>query len=122
MPPAVVVHLAAALAALTLGIVVLARRKGTPRHKAMGRVWVALIVVAAMSSFWIRESAGGRFSAIHLLSVWTLLAAAVAIYAIRKRNVVRHRAFMIGTFAGLSVAGALALGPGRFLGDLLFGW
>ena len=87
----------------------------------MGRALVALIVIAAVSSFWNREVTEGRLSAIHLPSVWTLIAAATAVQAISKRNVVCHRRFMIGTFVGPAVAGTLAPAPGRYLGGVLFG-
>lgn len=122
MSMVVVIHLTTALVALALGTTVLLRRKGTASHKAMGRVWVALIVVAAVSSFWIRDLGDGSLSAIHLLSAWTLVGAGIAVAAIRKRKVRRHRGFMIGTFVGLTVAGMLALAPGRFLGGVLLGW
>lgn len=51
LAPVVQVHLGAALVALILGAVVLVRPKGTPVHKAMGRVWVALLVVISLGSF-----------------------------------------------------------------------
>jgi uncharacterized membrane protein len=43
LPIPVLVHLAAAASALVLGFVMLARRKGTPSHKALGRIWVAVM-------------------------------------------------------------------------------
>lgn len=99
-------HLAAAVAALALGAVVLARRKGTPAHKALGRAWVALMAAVALSSFWIFEiRKGAGPSWIHLLSVWTLVSLACALYFIRRGNVRAHRGFMIGTFLGLAGAG-----------------
>ena len=113
-------HLSAALAALVVGSLVLARRKGTLSHKALGRVWVALMAVVALSSFWIfqiRNGAGPSF--IHLLSAWTLISLACAIYFIRRGNVRAHKGFMIGTFLGLAGAGLGALAPGRMLYRLL---
>src|SRR5439155_25600030 len=65
----IALHLAAALAALLLGITVLARTKGTRSHKLLGRTWVAVMLVVALSSFWIQRDG---FSWIHLLSIWTL--------------------------------------------------
>lgn len=116
----IVLHLTAALAGLVIGSLVLARRKGTLSHKALGRAWVALMAVVALSSFWIfqiRNGAGPSF--IHLLSAWTLISLACAIYFIRRGNVRAHKGFMIGTFLGLAGAGLGALAPGRALYRLL---
>lgn len=121
MTTTVAMHLAAAVAALALGGVVLARPKGTSLHKALGRSWVVLMSVVALSSFWIFElRRGAGPSWIHALSVWTLISLACALYFIRRSNVRAHRNFMIGTFAGLAVAGLFALAPGRALYRLFF--
>lgn len=120
MQPAILVHLATALPALALGAVMLWRRKGTAPHKRWGRLWVGLMAVAALSSFWIREINDGGFSAIHLLSVWTLASLAAGVMLARRGKVRAHRGFMIGTYLGLLAAGALALAPGRLLNEALF--
>jgi len=66
--PIMFLHLGAAILSLVLGAVVLYRRKGTASHKALGRIWVGLMLVAALSSFWILEIRDGAgFSVIHLL-------------------------------------------------------
>jgi uncharacterized membrane protein len=121
LTPIVVLHLGAALLALGVGALNLARAKGTRAHRALGWLWVALMATAALSSFGIfglRQGAGP--SLIHLLSAWTLLALACAIFFIRRGNVRAHKAFMIGTFLGLLGAGLGALAPGRVLAQLLF--
>ena len=119
--PLTILHLALALAALALGSAVLVRRKGTPSHKMLGRIWASLMAAVALSSFWIfeiRHGAGPSF--VHLLSVWTLFSLACAIYFIRRGNVRAHKGFMIGTFMGLAGAGAGALAPGRALYAFFF--
>lgn len=121
LSPAVLVHLGAALPALALGALNLMRRKGTPSHRLLGWIWVALLATAAVSSFWIfglRNGAGP--SLVHLLSVWTLVALACAIYFVRRGNVRAHKAFMLGSFLGLAGAGLGALAPGRLLAQWLF--
>lgn len=45
--PLVFFHLVTALAALLVGAIVLARRKGTGDHKALGWTWVLLMVSTA---------------------------------------------------------------------------
>ena len=119
MPAAI--HLAAVLPALLLGAFQLATPKGTSRHRLLGWLWVAAMAVAAVSSFWILglNKAGG-FSVIHLLSLWTLISLALAIWFIRRGNVRAHKGFMIGTFVGLAAAGLGSLAPGRTLYLFLF--
>jgi len=122
MSLAIGIHLLAAVPALILGAFMLALPKGTPRHKLMGRTWVAIMLVATLSSFFIQQlRAGHGFSWIHLLSLWTLTALGIAIYSIRRGNVRRHRTFMIGTYLGLCGAAVGALSPGRLVGRFLFG-
>ena len=108
-------HLSAAIACLLIGAVVLMRRKGTGSHKLLGRIWVGLMVAVAVSSFWLLGLGKGSFSVIHLLSLWTLISLALAIYFIRRGNVRAHKGFMIGTFLGLVGAGLGAMAPGRTL-------
>ena len=121
MTPLVATHAGLAAAALVVGAAVLSRRKGTASHKLLGRTWVALMVAVALSSFWIFEIRRGTGpSLIHLLSVWTLISLALAVWFIRRGNVRAHRGFMIGTFIGLAGAGLGALAPGRALYRFLF--
>jgi len=49
----VIVHLAGALPAMLMGLLILVMPKGTPRHKLAGRIWVALIAVTSISTIWI---------------------------------------------------------------------
>jgi len=114
-------HAAIAAAAVALGGAVLLRQKGTASHKWMGRIWAALMAAVAISSFWIFEIRHGTGpSPIHLLSVWTLVSLALAIWYIRHGNVRAHRRFMLGSFIGLVAAGVFALAPGRALYRLFF--
>jgi uncharacterized membrane protein len=116
MQPIIALHVALAVSALAIGGFVLAGRKGTGSHRLLGRLWVCLMVGVAVSSFWIfelRDGAGPSW--IHLLSAWTLISLAAAVWFIRHGNVRAHRGFMIGTFAGLLGAGIAAMAPGRTL-------
>lgn len=116
--PIIIAHIAAAAGALVFGAITLTMRKGTPRHKLFGRIWVILMAATALVSFGIR--ANGTFSWIHLLSVWTLVALAASLYAIIRGNVKAHRHGMISAYVGLGIAGAFTLLPGRRLGALLW--
>ena len=113
MQPLIALHVTLAAVALTVGGAVLLRPKVTPSHKMLGRIWVAAMIGVAVSSFWIFEiRRGAGPSWIHLLSVWTLISLALAVWFIRRGNVRAHQGFMVGTFAGLAVAGLLAGGRG----------
>ena len=117
--PVILIHSACAMAALALGALVFTRRKGTVSHRLLGRTWVALMLVTAISSFWIRSL--GHFSWIHGLSVVTIAGLGGAIYYVVTGNIARHRCIMQGLFAGgLVVAGAFTLLPQRLLGRMLW--
>lgn len=117
-PLPVLVHLAAAASALALGFVMLARRKGTASHKALGRVWVGLMLTVALSSLWIPHFL--QFTWIHLFTLLTVVTIPLAIYRIRSGDAKSHARAMTGLFiGGLVIAGIFTLAPGRLLGDLL---
>jgi uncharacterized membrane protein len=115
------VHLVCALGALPLGAFVLWRPKGTPAHKLLGRLWVVLMLVTAVSSYWLRTLNGG-FSLIHMLSVLTFVSVPFGIYQARAGHIRAHLRTMRGLYIGLVVAGGFAMAPERRLGELLFGW
>ena len=112
-------HLTTAVLALGLGSANLALAKGNFRHRAFGWTWLGAMLCVTVSSFWIRELDEGSLSWIHGLSVWTMVAMAAAIFAIRKGRVRSHASWMIGAMVGVVVAGAFALAPGRFIAHQL---
>ncbi|MGC7403463.1 DUF2306 domain-containing protein [Pandoraea pneumonica] len=123
MTTIVVIHLAAAIAAVMLGIAILMARRGTPRHRWMGRTWAVTMAVTALSSFGIRELNPGHLSWLHALAVWVLVSLVLAIVAIRRGNVASHRRSMVGLYVGLIVAGVAAVAlPGRVLNETLAHW
>jgi len=117
------IHLVAAVAAFGLGAWVLSRPKGTPVHRALGRVWMGLMVVAALSSFLIAATLVpviGRFGIIHGLSVLVLAMVVLAIRAARAGRIRGHRYYVLGLYAGAMLgAGAGALAPGRLISRML---
>jgi uncharacterized membrane protein len=120
---AVQMHAYAALAAFVLGVVQLARAKGTTSHRALGYVWVALMLIVAISSFWIQElRVWGPWSPIHLLSILSLTMLPLGIYYARSHIVRGHKLTMLGMFAGaLVIAGIFTLAPGRIMYRVVFG-
>lgn len=117
--PLILVHATAAAAALALGGLTFLMKKGTARHRLLGRGWVLLMVLVAASSFWIKTS--GHWSWIHLLSVATLAGLARAIYAASRGNIREHRGLMQKIYVGgLLLAGLFTLLPSRLLGQLVW--
>ena len=99
-PLAIQIHAFAALSAFLLGVVQLARVKGTRTHRALGYTWVGLMVFVAASSMLIHElRQWGNFSLIHLLSVFTLAMLPLGIHFASPHNVVGHRKTMLGLSA-----------------------
>src|SRR6185503_7014749 len=91
-PAIIQVHAFAAMAAFALGIVQLSAPKGTLPHRTIGYVWVGLLAIIAISSFWIHEiRLLGPFSPIHLLAIFTLVMLPLAVLRARRHNVVGHR-------------------------------
>ncbi len=123
-PLAIQLHLWAAVVAFGIGCANLMRAKGTASHKILGRVWVTLIAVVAISSFWIQEIDVWRgFSPIHLISIYVLVMLPLGIWHIRKGNVRGHRNAMVGVFVGgLVIAGLFTLAPGRLIARAFLGW
>jgi uncharacterized membrane protein len=121
-PLALQVHLGAALVALAIGLIIMARPKGRGLHRVLGWSWVIAMAITAVSSLFLTGLNGDRVSLIHLLSGWTIIMLPMAIVAIRRRNVDAHRRRMTGLFmGGLLIAGALTFLPGRLMWHVFFG-
>ncbi len=122
-PLVVQVHAFAAIAAFLLGIVQLAGPKGTAPHRALGYVWVGLMLVIAIVSFAIRGIApDGGMSPIHALSALVLVVVPLSALAAHRGNVRHHKYAMISVFIGaLVIAGAFTLVPGRIMHAVAFG-
>ena len=116
-------HAFAALGAVGLGAAQLVSTKGTMPHRIRGYVWSALMLIVAVSSFWIHNlRLIGPFSPIHLLSILTLVTLPRAIYLARRGDVAGHRRIMLMLFwFALVGAGLFTLLPGRIMGAVLLG-
>jgi len=121
--PAVLLHAVAAMSAFALGLVQFAAPKETLPHRTIGWVWVALMAAVAVSSFWIHSiRLLGPWSPIHVISLYTLGALPLAVWAARRHRVVTHRRAMIMLFSGaLVIAGLFTLLPGRIMHKVVFG-
>jgi uncharacterized membrane protein len=121
--PAIQLHAFAAMTAFALGIVQLSAPKGTLSHRTIGWIWVALIALVSVSSFWIHElRLWGPWSPIHLISIFTLVTLPLAVWAAHRHAVERHRRAMTAIFFGaLVIAGLFTVVPGRIMYKVVFG-
>lgn len=122
-PIAVKVHLATILPAFAIGTwQIFASIKGSRPHRAWGFVYMGLMVVTAIAAYFIRNVGHGGLSLIHLFIPLTLFSVIIALWALHRGNIRRHRRAMVGLYiGGLLLGGALALMPGRVMHRLFFG-
>ena len=121
--PMIQVHAFAAMTAFALGVIQLSLPKGTFPHRTMGWIWVLIMALVCMSSFWIHElRVWGKWSPIHLLSVFTLVALPLAVLYAARHRVDDHRKAMLRIFTGaLVIAGIFTFWPGRIMYAVVFG-
>jgi uncharacterized membrane protein len=122
---AIQLHAFAAMSAFLLGLLQFAAPKGTLPHRTVGWIWVVLMLVIAISSFWIHGQGArlaGPFGPIHLLSILVLVMLPVGLWFAHKHNARGHARTMVGLFIGaLIVAGLFTLAPGRIMHAAAFG-
>lgn len=119
-------HLATVLPAFVIGAFLLWRTKGTPTHKAFGRVYVVLMMVTVALTLFMPAHVGptvlDHWGFIHILSVVVLICLPLAVWAARQGDIATHRANMLGVYCGgILVAGTFAFMPGRLLHGWIFG-
>lgn len=122
----VYLHLATVLPAFAIGAFQLLRRKGTPSHKLLGKIYMLLMLATGLITLAMPAEVGprifGHFGFIHAFSFLTLYSVPAAYFAIRRGNLKVHRANMIGLYiGGILIAGSFAFAPGRLLHEWLFG-
>lgn len=118
-------HLATVLPAFVLGTFLMIRRKGTPHHRLLGKVYMGLMLVTALLTMFMPAVVGPRilnhFGFIHVFSLSVFFSVPGAYVAASRHNVRAHMSSMIGLYVGgLLVAGSFALMPGRMLHRILF--
>ena len=129
LSPVIAIHMSAALAALATGPVALWARQGArqrPRlHRAFGYAWVTLMLVAAVSAMFIRDTSlpnVAGYTPIHLLVPVTLVSLFGAFWKLARGDIRGHSSIMRRLYVGAClVAGAFTLLPQRYLGQLVWG-
>jgi uncharacterized membrane protein len=105
-----------------VGAILMAGRKGARMHRILGWGWVLAVGIVAVTSLFIQTVNPGRFSFIHILSGYVIIALPLAVAAARRHDVERHRRYMTGLFyGGFAVNFLFVLLPGRFVWNLFLG-
>lgn len=124
-PPHIKVHILSALVVAGLSpLQFWGFRKGTPPHRVSGYLWMAAMVVVALSSFLIPSTLPvriGPFGPIHLLSVLALFSVFLAIHYAHAHNREGHRKTLVNLSIGFWAAAAFTLLPSRIMGQIFFG-
>lgn len=120
---AVQIHVVTALIALLVGTYIFSRRKGTRLHKNLGKFWVFMMAVVALSSLFIHQlRVWGPFSPIHLLSIFVLGSLVHAVWMARIGNIDAHKRIIAGLYSGgLILAGLLTFGRDLLMHKIFFG-
>jgi len=118
-------HLATIIPAFIIGSYLLLNRKGTPRHKRLGKVYMLLMLATASIALFMPAKVGptvfNHFGFIHLFCFSVLYGVPAAYFAVRRGNMRAHVGNMVGIYiGGIIIAGTFALMPGRFLYSVFF--
>ncbi|WP_035707371.1 DUF2306 domain-containing protein [Niveispirillum irakense] len=121
--PLIQIHAVLAGVSIALGGVQFAMPKGTDIHRLIGRFWVGIMAIVALSSFAIHKmQIIGPFSPIHFLSIFVLIVLYRSVQAARRGDIAKHRRSMILLYIlGLIITGGFTLLPGRLMHTVLFG-
>jgi uncharacterized membrane protein len=120
-------HLATVVPAFFLGTYLLLNQKGTPRHRALGKLFMILMVSTAFVALFMSDGRGsrilGHFGFNHLFVIPVAIFIPRAYFAARRGDIKTHKASVIGVYVGaLLIAGGVAIfTPGRLLHGWLFG-
>ncbi len=104
--PTGLAHVIIAMLAIIFGALVILSRKGTRKHKWLGRGYVCSMVAVNISAFLIYELFGG-FGLFHWLAMVSLLTVLAGYIPVRFRGPgwkVQHAYFMSGSYVGLIAA------------------
>ena len=80
---------------MPLGLCVLLTRKGDARHPMLGKIWMHLWLVTALSALFIRHMNSGNFSFIHLFVPLAIVTMVRAIAAARQGRIDAHKSPLV---------------------------
>jgi uncharacterized membrane protein len=119
-------HLATVLPAFVIGGFQLLTRKGTQRHKLLGRIYMLLMLATGFITLTMPAQVGpqllNHFGFIHIFSFLAIFGVPLSYLAARRGYIRAHRFTMVSLYlGGILTAGAFAFSPGRMLHEWLFG-
>lgn len=116
-------HLALITPAPFLGGYLLWRKKGTPQHRQLGKVYMSLMFLAAVVSLYMPAQVGPQlvwhWGWIHALSFWSLISIVMAIKCVKSGNIKGHKLYMLGLYIGMMIAFVFTFSQGRLLSELM---
>ncbi|CAM3683030.1 DUF2306 domain-containing protein [Rheinheimera salexigens] len=104
--PIGLMHLVVAMLAIVIGALVVLAKKGTSKHKWLGRAYVAMMLAVNVTAFLIYELFGG-FGLFHWMALFSLLSVVIGYVPARLRKPgwkAQHAYFMCGSYVGLLAA------------------
>jgi uncharacterized membrane protein len=110
--PLGLIHLFVAFSAIVLGAMVIFARKGTGRHRWLGRGYVVMMLAVNGTALAIYELFG-RFGVFHWMALASLVTVVIGYLPVRKRGFrwkPRHAYFMTWSYVGLLAALASEIG------------
>lgn len=114
-------HIFFAICGIIIGAAQFLQKKGTKFHKYSGWAWVITMSFVGLSALFLPDRKQGVFPLTILLTVWIAIGLPLAIRAIKKGNILLHRAYMMGLYiGGLFIALAFTITPGRLLYKVFF--
>ena len=117
---AIILHLSVVLPAVPLGGYILLSRKGDARHRMLGKIWIALMVLTSITAIFVQT--GGTFSWIHIFVPTTLLTCWYTVSAARAGRIVAHKRSIVFLYlTGLIAPGLFTFLPERLMGTWLLG-
>ena len=119
------IHLATVLPAFLIGTFLFINRKGTAKHRLLGKLYMLLMLFTALVTLFMSAEVGptllGHFGFIHLFSLLVLYSVPQAYFAARNGNIKSHKLNMVGLYVGgILIAGAFTFAPGRLLHSWFF--
>lgn len=123
--PLVYAHLATVLPAFAIGTYMMVARKGSKKHRWLGKLYMLLMMATAIIALFINAEVGpkllGHFGFIHLFSIMVLYSVPTAYFAAIRHDRRAHASNMISLYiGGLLIAGGFTLMPGRLIYTWLF--
>lgn len=119
-------HLFLLLISFLIATYIMIAPKNTNKHKKLGSVYMALMLIATIISLFIEARLGptlfNHFGVLHLLSLFMLYIIPKAYMAQKEGNIKLHRNIMIGIYVGtIVVTIVFSLTPTILLNDWIFG-